>query len=803
MAKDLNRRLLENQKAQKRQIVRQMTGLVTDDSPFTVRVRGTERTGLVYLAGYLPTIGDRVLLVQKGNEAPIVLGKLGGGVAGQASPQSISRIEFYGHSGTYGGASNAMRGTDTRLAGIYGAEAVNRTRGGSRLSWHEPSSTGLVMVGGWAHVYRYINPGEHTWPYDPRAEVVNLWYGQNDLPQLGPGDDLIPFTNALEAVISRARATAVYEATNASVTYPTGTWTTAPAGFGGLVDTGTDNLLIASGGSYKYGASGTIRVVTPSSFPGGDIALAFFSAINGGGAAMTFTLNGNAAGSLDTRNANAVDYGESHSGGTNAQVTPAVKRFTGLAPGTNTIVVTVGSVIDYCYFDCWWIEAQDPPIVTVCGGWRTGDDRPLFEFYDLAGFPYVPDLAALEDLNDRMRAVCDGFDEDVIFVPVDDVLDADPDHFTGDAIHPNDRGHALVAAQIASYIDTRAKARVAQSKAKASAMFVTRDAFDNQRNVIEAVQPLAAPLTLRGRKAGDQLEALLLLDGRGSYPLIKLGRDVVNSGTSAADAGIVVPAAAGQFLDDSEAGDLVAYADVGQAIRFGEAGEDAMLVVDADGVATPEAFRWDDGSHQVRLGQVFGLPAVVWDNDVTLVRSAADELTLAAGDHLKTDDPEDAQDVATKNYVDEKVPGYTRWMPDYVGNIAAGSPTANRAYFVEVFVRGPAIVTGIEFRPFNATGSVKAILYDSSGAILAATSAGVALTGSGFGTNQQVAFSAPEVIEPGTYLIGLAFNNASSSYTTVGIAKRGGAVDTSYTTPVDPITPPTGPSTTPPYMHLY
>jgi hypothetical protein len=145
---------------------------------------------------------------------------------------------------------------------------------------------------------------------------------------------------------------------------------------------------------------------------------------------------------------------------------------------------------------------------------------------------------------------------------------------------------------------------------------------------------------------------------------------------------------------------------------------------------------------------------------------------------------------------------YKRWVPHYMGASAGtGSPTANNAYFNEVFVDGTGFVSGIEFRPANTTGQVKAILYDRSGTILAKSTNGVTLAGQALGKQQQVAFGGVYQVTPGLYYIGLAFNNASSQYMTLGGSPRAGTVGTSYTTPVN-ITPPTDFGTVP-YMHTY
>lgn len=741
MSERVQHRILTDLRGQRRQAVRQLIGLVTDDNPFTVRIRGTERTDLVYLAGYLPVIGDRVLLLQKGNEPPIVLGRLGGGVAGGSAAQTIAAMEFFGHSGIYGGASAVTRGTDQRLASLFGAEALNRSRGGSRLSWHEPATLGTV-VGGWAHCYRYISPGAHYEPYDANREAVVLWYGLNDLATLGPDDNLIPLTSALEAVISRARAAAVFEETHASISYPTGTWSNGAAG---SPDAGTSNLLFASGGGYKYASSGSISIGVPTDFPGGTVTLAFLSGADGSGASMTFTVDGSPAGSLDTRDRNAKDY----STGLNPYVTPVVKRFTNLTPGTHTIVVTVGTVKNLCLFDGYWIEAPDPPVIVVGGGWRTDSSRPLYEFYDLAGFPYVPVEADLTELNERIEAVCATFDADVLYADVESVLDADPLNFFDDHIHPSDRGHAQVASLMANLIATRAKARLAQAQGKGERGFIATTAFENQLNVIESVNPLAAPLTLKGRRGADQLEALLMLDGRGSYPMIKLGQDLA----SAVDAWIVVPDDDGQFLDDSVEGDtVIGVLDAPRSIRFGVIGDPSRLVVADDGVTCTGYLQWSDGTHTATVGPLFGKPALAFDTDILLFRDAADvlkvqadtttfqinsntiklsefgglpilsfnddvvlartaanELTLAAGDALKTDDPTADQHVATKKYVDAGL-GIWRLVSETPVNLAGDSITSNYWGFNQ---DGSMAAAGFD-SPWNANSKVFQFLFDPS-----------------------------------------------------------------------------------------
>lgn len=142
------------------------------------------------------------------------------------------------------------------------------------------------------------------------------------------------------------------------------------------------------------------------------------------------------------------------------------------------------------------------------------------------------------------------------------------------------------------------------------------------------------------------------------------------------------------------------------------------------------------------------------------------------------------------------------WIPEGFGATASGSPTANMLYATRVKIMGTDAITGIEFRPTNTTGSVKPVLFDSSGTQVAIGS-GATLAGSGFGAKQQVAFSSAYTPTPGVYYLGLAFNNASSTYTTIGVVPRGGTKSSAYTTPGNLSSVPSDALATPPLMWTY
>ena len=735
----VQRRLLELEKRRRPQALREMIGTVTDDAPFKVTIRGVERADVVYLGGYVPAIGDRVVCIQKNQEPPIVLGRLGGSGDPVSAWQVIRTIELFGHSGIYGGASDDNRGTDQRLAALLGADTYNRSKGGARLSWHEPSSG---EHGGWAHVYRYLAPSITEAPYLPNRDVVVLWFGENDLPTLGPNaDNLQPFLNALEACISRARAGTIREENHASVTYPTGSWTRTGAG----VVSGAGNLLYASGGYYQYASSGSIQIAVPADFPGGTVALSFIAGANGEGAALSFTVDGNSAGTLDYRDQNAHDYGTSNTSGTNRYATPAVKRLTELSAKAHTIVATTTSVEAACIFDCWWLEAAPPPIVIVPGGWQTDTEVPLFQFFDLGGFPYVPTAGDLSMLNTYMALVCDGFDDDVIFIDVDPILGRHPNNFTGDHIHPSDNGHALVATEIATQVRNRVRSRLAHAQGSGTPGFVSLGPVDTDRNVIEAQSYDAVPLTLRGRKPGDQLYALLRLDGSGSVAALEMARNQ----SVQTDARIGVAAAANQILTGSAAGDLVIRGDGGKVLLTGG----TTVVASVDGTA------------------------------------------------ITTVDPTSAQHVATKNYVDHNL-GTWFAVPN-MGNQSTPTPTANRVYYAQIVVPVPATLTGVYFLmvTIGSGVNVRSALYNAAGTRVANRTSNLACSALTF---HKVAFDSAYSALPGVYFLALVFGAAQGTYAaTNAISPCGYVAGPGSGATATSITPPTVADQTIPTMTSY
>lgn len=430
--------------------------------------------------------------------------------AGNADLYSLmfGTMEFYGHSGTYGGAETAVRGIDERLASLLHADDYNKTHGGAVLSWDEQNPYSTTGNGGWAHVFRELNPGARPAPYGARSDYVQLFFGLNDVGSLGPSaTNQLPLTNAYEAVISRARAAAVFEDNHSSVTYPTGAWT--HLSFANSAD------IFASSRNYAYAPSGKVRVTTPADFPGGTVALCFISGSDGSGALWDLTVDSSSIGQIDSRNVNAHNFGAAQN--VPGRATPVVKRIKNLSAGAHTIEATINTVNVNGIFDCWWIEAPTPPLVCVPLFWQPRD----YSIYSTWPYSGINDADRIA-MNGRIQTVVNGFDSDVFTVKTDDLITSSMTALFYDMIHLNDAGHALVTARILSSIIANQRTLAKQASGDVEPPFIGSAPHDTARNVIQAQHPDIVPFTVRGRIAGDQTAALIRAENAAAAALLEV-----------------------------------------------------------------------------------------------------------------------------------------------------------------------------------------------------------------------------------------------------------------------------------------
>jgi hypothetical protein len=340
--------------------------------------------------------------------------------------RAIHTLDSVGHSYMVGGGAakddfgfvrefaKMLRVTNLRQFGVQGAVTC----------WNTANGTG---DGGYPLTLqedKRVNSNANG--YMPGAQLVLLMTGLNDLAALG-SQNLRPFQEALRSIIARKCAAAVFEDTDASVVY------------GGT----TSNLAsttVNSGSSVRQmnvGSTATISV--PSTFPGGSVSVHFFASfLAAAGCKVNFTVDGVAAGSLDTGSI-VCDVANSKSNN-------VVKRFTNLAPGAHTIVCTVAG--DTTYFDCWEIEANplDGPLLM----WVAQPRCPSYSLWN--SWTHGPS-AGTDPMNDAsvvaLRAATDAvmadFPQRAIKIDVDSIFNKAIGYFGTDQGHPNNVGHSVIA----------------------------------------------------------------------------------------------------------------------------------------------------------------------------------------------------------------------------------------------------------------------------------------------------------------------------------------------------------------------
>jgi acetyltransferase-like isoleucine patch superfamily enzyme len=336
-------------------------------------------------------------------------------------PVKPGRLEVSGHSIPFGGGVSAFEHRfSSRLAELLGVEEMNRAVSGSIACWHDTG--GELGDGGYAHVLR-----EFTRPPDCAARSIErsvavTGYGLNDLALLGP-DNLGPFVHALRTVISRHRATAVFEEDDPTVT-PNGDWERRPwegdCSGAGVVE------------SRMVGAS--LEIAVPSEFPGGVVALGFVARPEGG--RVSFALDGDEAGELDLRGTTDPMQGRRNG---------VVVRRTGIGPGAHTVTCTIAEADGPVAFDYWQVEPEQGATVLVLLAYRMRDWG--FHYSD---WPHPPGDADVPALNDAIRAVVAEFGGSAVAVELDGILSKREELFSSEGVYPNDRGHGLIADALAN-----------------------------------------------------------------------------------------------------------------------------------------------------------------------------------------------------------------------------------------------------------------------------------------------------------------------------------------------------------------
>lgn len=331
----------------------------------------------------------------------------------------VSQIEVNGHSIAWGyGSSNLNNRFTGVLAGMLHAGEINHAVSGSILAWDDNSPN----PGGYYNVFKNVKNNRTSAPYQSNTGIGIIDYGLNDIGNIG-STYRAPFKNALKTTIARYRAGAIFRETSSSVVF----------GGSGNVDTGAAGIFSNDTAEQLTANGATITITIPSDFPGGSIDLVFFGNTSGGGAVNTFTLDGVANGTLDTRNTNA---------STN-RATPVPYRITGLSAGSHTIVDTLSSMSTAEYFNYWQIESPNPRPVYVL------NQQKVLTY---AGWAIPFTDTDVNNINSDIQTVVNSFDSSVVYVDVDSAINKQAKYFYADGVHPNDLGYGLIGQTVYSAI---------------------------------------------------------------------------------------------------------------------------------------------------------------------------------------------------------------------------------------------------------------------------------------------------------------------------------------------------------------
>lgn len=302
-------------------------------------------------------------------------------------------------------------------------------------NWRNYASTGAQLVqegrsqGGYTRVLQEVTKSVRTSPYAGDGGAALFCYGINDMGNKGAGAQIMAaYQQTLRACISRWRASSVREDD-----YNNGASPGQIAYGAGFTQT-TGNLGFASNDSLRRATvttNSTITITLPSDYGGQPVVVCFVGAAGAFGGVVTFSGTAGVTGTLSTTN---ILPSASH--------TPVVRRITGLtaANASQTIIMSAtsfdaGGAVE---FDCWWIEADNPPPVIVCNIARL----------TAAGYASYAQPVTDGDVatwNAAINAIVAEFDSMVQVADIDTALAKDATLIASDGVHPNEYGAARIA----------------------------------------------------------------------------------------------------------------------------------------------------------------------------------------------------------------------------------------------------------------------------------------------------------------------------------------------------------------------
>jgi hypothetical protein len=319
------------------------------------------------------------------------------------------------------------------------------------FSWRNHCVTGAQLVlqgrsqGGHNRVQQEVTKSQRTSPYPANGGGAFFVYGINDIGNQGNTTQVrTSFKNALRTCISRWRASSIKEDSDASIAWGTG-WVSA----GGTQDFSSGTTI--RNATATTNATGTITL--PADYSGQTIALSFVGAGGAFGGDVTFGGTASFVGTIGTVTTDNGMLAASHC--------PITVRVKGVAADAGkTVIMTVSRVTasGAVGFDCWWLEADNPPPVIVCNIARL----------TTAGYAGYPTWSASQagadadvaNFNADIASVVAEFDSMVQIADIDTALNkgVPPAGTTvttmiaSDGVHPNEYGASRCADAIVTAV---------------------------------------------------------------------------------------------------------------------------------------------------------------------------------------------------------------------------------------------------------------------------------------------------------------------------------------------------------------
>lgn len=334
-----------------------------------------------------------------------------------------SVIHAFGHSYTAGAMSNASSNRQTaKLAALCKGTEINKGVGTSILCSQNTiagtldtnsSPSGIVGVLQTLPVARTIGTDQFLSP----VQCAVLCWGINDWAMMGSAQFAVSFPAMLHTAIRRIRAGAVFEDSDATVTYPTGAFslgagTTANSGAGNHSSTAT---------------SATVQIAVPSQYQGQAITIGALDV------AQATTMVVTDEGSVNRGSLTLGNFGFTQTQRRNGYPSIYIPAGT-LSSGAHTLTVTYTQAgANPMFFDYWSIESNPTPLILI----ELANRIPDYTKHAV-GWPNAPlNDAAITSMNTIMQTVASSYtDGRVVCVAMDDLTANLASNLTIDGVHP-------------------------------------------------------------------------------------------------------------------------------------------------------------------------------------------------------------------------------------------------------------------------------------------------------------------------------------------------------------------------------